>query len=561
MAGARAAPQMRNKGKFAIPKLNGTRHRLFLAATAALVMRATACAPLSSAATPEVPIKATDFEAAIARLEPHGPQSPEALNARLQYADFLSEPAADDCQQRLAAAQSQLDIVAASPAANVLLPLAPALIANGEYKIHLAHASCGNQPPLKTELEQALAAAQRAVGLYRDALDYQSAAIMQFNVAATDYALADVPAAIPALQAAIAMDREFGFREDAEDNTRSLLRWRGSGAGDGDVAALMKDFSARTAEFKFNWSSGDADVAISAADASVIDGKIVRSQGTGTLNHHVSASPTGWTVSNEPGNSTYEMGDWPTDAKKDLEWSAMYFLASALLLAPTIEIGRDGNFNSVADAQSFGTSLAAKASVQLSGIPSETADATLKAAFSPDFIESSAMQNYGIETGTWIGAKLEQGVWYQMSTPLFLSALGLGHYLVNHDISFAFTRQVPCTADAPDHLCAEIVVHATPDTDDLNMAVQMVDRQLGLPDQQTPDPNTVVKVVGGQLRFAASQTLHYWSMTDLRLVIDPDTLRPYVCDTRQHWYAAFDGLGQGDSVIESVRTVSTSVYH
>jgi tetratricopeptide (TPR) repeat protein len=520
-------------------------HRLLLIAAAIMVVGAAACAPMPVPAVPNKDIKAIDFEAAISRLEKDDPQSPEALNTRLEYADFLSEPAGDDCQQRLTAAQSQVDTVTGRPAINVL-PLGPARIANVEYKIHLARTTCGgDQPPLKSELQQALESAQHAVDLYRNALDYQSAAIMQFNVAATYHELGDVDDAVSALESTIAMDREYGFRQDAEDNNRLLLSWKGGAASDSDVAALMTDFPARSAEFRFHWSSTDADVAVSVDDINMFDGKVIRSRGSVGLKHHVRADPMGWTVSNDPGNGIYDLGEWPADARK-LQWSTMYFIASALLQAPSIKIGRDGDFNSVADPQAFGATLAVEVSAKIGEIPSdndsETADATmrdLKAAFSPNYVESSAMQNYGIETGTWIGAKLGQGVWYQMSTPLFLPALGLGHYLVNHDISFAFTRQVPCTTESSALLCAEIVIHATPNANDLKSTLEEVNQQLRLPNKQS---------------------LHYLSVTDIRLVIDPDTLLPHVCDTRQYWYA-LKGGGSADPIIESVRTVSTSVYH
>jgi hypothetical protein len=162
-------------------------------------------------------------------------------------------------------------------------------------------------------------------------------------------------------------------------------------------------------------------------------------------------------------------------------------------------------------------------------------------AFSKDFIDASAMQDYGIETGTWIGAKLEQGVWHQMSTPLFMPLLGLGHYLVQYNVNFAFTRQVPCSAESPDRLCAEIVVHAMPDADALKATLEEV---------------------GSQIRLSSRQSMQGWSVTDLRLVVDPDTLLPYVRDTRQYLYDAVAGAAQkSDSLIESIRTVSTSVYH
>jgi hypothetical protein len=227
----------------------------------------------------------------------------------------------------------------------------------------------------------------------------------------------------------------------------------------------------------------------------------------------------------------------------------MYFMARALLQAPNIDIGKNGAFRSVANPQAFGTNLATEVSPQISAqvgeitsdAPPGSADAVmhdLSPAFSQAFIDSSAMQDYGLETGTWIGAKIEQGVWYQMSTPLFLPGLGLGHYLVQYDVNFAFTRQVPCRAESPDRLCSEIVIHATPDADALKATLEEVARQLKISDKQS---------------------LHGWSVTDLRLVVDPDTLLPQICDTRQYWYAAIDRAGsKSDPVIESQRIVSTS---
>jgi hypothetical protein len=161
----------------------------------------------------------------------------------------------------------------------------------------------------------------------------------------------------------------------------------------------------------------------------------------------------------------------------------------------------------------------------------------LSPALSAGFIESRAAQDYGLQTATWIGAKLEQGAWQQMQTPLFLPGLGLGLYVAQHDVSFAFTRQVPCTADTPNHLCDEIVVHAIPDQDDLKSAFDDAESDLKLSDRQS---------------------MHYWPRTDLRLVIDPNTLTLYTCDMRQSWY---DRVGKIDPVIEQIKTVSTFTYH
>jgi len=79
--------------------------------------------------------------------------------------------------------------------------------------------------------------------------------------------------------------------------------------------------------------------------------------------------------------------------------------------------------------------------------------------------EALVAEAYGIETGTWIGASLDQGVWYDMSMPLSLP-LAPGLFLT-HQIEFAFTRQVPCMADSTDEACVEIVLRATPDPAEL----------------------------------------------------------------------------------------------
>ena len=532
-------------------------HGLLFVAIAALV----ACAPVSAPSSTSVPTpaKAADFEAAIVRFQQEDPQSPQMLNARLDYADFLSGVDGADCAQKLTAAQFQLDMVAARPATEAVLPPAPARIADSEYRIHLARAICGSQAPVTSELQQALEAAQQAVGLYRDAFDYQSAAIMQFDIAATYQQLNDADDALAALKAAVAMDREYGFRKDAEDNIKLLLQWQGQPAGDSDVAAAMKDFPARTADFKFNWHDNDADIAVHVDETSLIQGKIIHSHGATQLTRHVRTVGANWAVTNEPGPASYDPGDWPADAKVS-EWSMLYFIATGLLQDPNIEVTRNGDFKTVPDAGAFGTALAAQIFSELSAqiakggeAPSgnavklnvspalspegETVVRNLSPALSSGFIESRAAQDYGLETATWIGAKLEQGVWHQMQTPLFLPGLGLGLYVAQHDVSFAFTRQVPCTADAPDHLCAEIVVHAIPDQDDLRHAFDDAE---------------------SDLKLSYRQSMYYWPRIDLRLVIDPDTLMLYASDMRQSWY---DRVGKSEPVIEQVKTVSAFAYH
>ena len=310
--------------------------RLILPLAAAL-LAVSACAPDTAPATTITPARvatATDFEAAIARLEQKDRQSPEAMNARLEYADFLFQSESGDCHTRLDAAQIQLDALAIRAAVNVVLPLGPARLADGAYRIHAARAAC-DPPQRQGELQQALEAARKAADFYRDALDYQSAAIMQFNVAATLRDLEDNEAAIAALEATIALDREYGFRDDAQENVKLLLGWKNQDQSDDSVAQAMKDFPTRTAEFKFGWSDSDANVAVTAEDISVVHGRVIHSRGVNLIKRQVRQDQRSWAVSYEPGTPTYAMGDWPR--RNDDWWFTAYLLTSALLGYPKFE--------------------------------------------------------------------------------------------------------------------------------------------------------------------------------------------------------------------------------
>jgi len=526
----------RNRRKGLIPPL------------AAALLAMPACAPDATPAITTTPARvaaAADFESAIVRLEQKDRQSPEAMNARLEYADFLLQSESGDCSTRLDAAQAQLDTLASRPAVNVVLPLGPARLADGAYRIHAARAVC-DPAQRRGELQQALDAARKAADLYLDTLDYQSAAIMQFNVAATLRELGDDQAAIAALESTIAMDREYGFRDDARDNYKLLLSWKGQDDGDAAVAALVKDFPARTAEFKFDWSDSDANVAVIADDANVVDGKVIHSRGVNLLKRQVRKDQRSWAVSYEPGTPSYAMGDWPQ--KDDVWWYTAYLLSSTLLNYPKFEVAQTGDFKNVHDPSAFGQALSAEMTAGLVGTssgPGEPAGPSLawaralKAAFQPQYVEADANQNYDVQTATWIGAKLEQGRWYQMSAPLFLPGLAMGKFLVNHHIDFSYTRQVPCTADAKDLLCVEIAVHATPDAKDLTRARE---------------------VVTNSLRVSVD-ALRYWSSISMRLVVKPDTLVPYISDTRRFWYSALDGTGKDHTAIFSERLVTASTYH
>ena len=281
---------------------------------------------LPSAATAADDASAKTVEDAIAALEQADPGSPEALNDRLEYAQFLVSATDVDCHVRLDSAQLQLDTVAGNPAADVVLPIGKARLADIRYQIHLARASCGADPSEREwELRAALAEARHAIDLYRDALDYQSMAVMQFDAGVTQRMLGDDAAAATALEAAIEMDREFGFHQDAEDNSRLLALWKGPAVNSpGDaIAGPTSDFPSRTTALNFAWLASEATLGIEIEHTSIRDGSVTRGGVYRLFKQHVHASHGGWVVSYEPGQIAYDVATWPNESPElnNLAWS------------------------------------------------------------------------------------------------------------------------------------------------------------------------------------------------------------------------------------------------
>lgn len=134
----------------------------------------------------------------------------------------------------------------------------------------------------------------------------------------------------------------------------------------------------------------------------------------------------------------------------------------------------------------------------------------------------------------WIGAPLEQGVWYEISAPLSLPGMSL--FVVPERIEFAFTRLVRCTPGAAAGSCVELVIHATPDEQALD---------------------NLLADIGDS--FQGGLSVDYAASTDARIVLDPATLLPYAREEQIYWYAAF-GKDAGDTILESEHVPSTTRY-
>ncbi len=486
--------------------------------------------------------RSIDFEKTIARIGRTHPTSPAVLNERLAYAEFLLNGAPGPCAQRLQDAQAQLASVESSADARVMFPDGWARVSDLEYRLHLARTECGGGAGRADELRSAVTAALRAVELYRNVFDYRSMVIMQFDAAVALHRLGEVKEAMATLRAALDMDWEYGFRSDAEENYRLMLAWQDKPAGPTQIAALMQHFPTRRATFKFAWRVAEARVTLENHRERLEDDQVVQSRATAILERHVSVGQGGgWNVSYAHPLTQYMPGVWPTsDASKDFG----IFFPPARLPEPSYQVSAGGEFEGAVDSDAFASELDTRtaALIRARAPPGPkarqlTQDAVemMSAFLSPGLLEAAAAQNYDLETAMWIGATLEQGVWYEIAAPLSLP--GIPRVVVQHQIEFAFTRTVPCTAGATDAACVEIVLRATPDRQALDRV--MADTRAQLPDFR--------------------DFRDYSASIEARIVTDPTTLLPYAHEERLYWYASV-GTGRAVSALESEHLVSTTSY-
>lgn len=480
----------------------------------------------------------SDFEATIARIRQTDPASPALLNAQLAYGEFLLNGAKGPCARRLVLAQEQLGSVQASHVTRLMFPDGWARAADLEYRLHLLRAECGSQTDRRDDLLAAVAAARRAVKLYRNAFDYRSMAIMQFDVGVTLRRLGDNTAALAALQAVLDMDREFGLADDARQNYELLLTWQGRPAGPARVAALMQDFPKRVAALRFAWHPSDAQVALEERRTFLEDDRLVHSHAAAAFERRIAAqSGGGWIVSYAHRLTRYDPGVWAAELAPQKE---RLMLPPVLFPAVDFKVSATGELQGLTDSKAFAARLSARVDklIRARGPTRDHQRNTLNeaverasVALAPGLLEAGTAENYQLETAMWAGAKLEQGVWYQLSARLSLP--GIPQFVVSQRIEFAFTRRVPCTAGIAPQMCVEIVLHATPDKQSLDDVLTDIS-----------DPN---------------DPFDYDASTDARIVVDPATLLPYVREEQIYWFASL-GNGTGQALLESDHLVSTTRY-
>lgn len=471
----------------------------------------------------EIAKQSREYEKNIAGLVAIDPEYPPAILAQFEFSKYLSGRHEGHCGARLDKAEELRRLIENNAVTKLVLPDGAARLAQLAYRIASSRADCARTKEAKAQWsEQARTAAVQAVELYRDVHDYPDMAVMQFNLAEEDRRSGRRELALAELRTALEMDARYGLREDAVENLRYMGQWQEQATTDAQVAELMNRYADRMVIPAFDWRPG----AVAGSYLQVSEHRTAGKQVRNTLR----ASFTDTVIDN---------GDELLDASRlvdiqsessaqqqtpDLDAQISAAMARAMASPPTLRLGKSGEFRGLQGAREFIDGVAAAfGSLPDQVLPAgDPRRATLERNIqlwlttigSEKSLTDRVQHDYEISTSMWSGMALTQGNWRRRTTSLWMP--GTPQAYVDHDVQYAFTARVPCTATDGDSRCIEILVQATP-TDD------------------------VVDQLRTTLAKTGQGTLTYWGATRMRLVVDPRTLRAVTQHTQRYAYMSLRG--------------------
>ena len=471
----------------------------------------------------------------IAKYTAVSPDFPPAMIARLSYADFLARHFDTDCAARMAAAEEQRAIVARNPAFEVVYPQASAEMRQIEFAIAYGLAQCTNgDDELVAALEKALVAAQDAVVAYSKLHDYRQMVIAQFNVAKVHHDLNDGEG--PRwLELALATDAQYGLRDDALDNFKTLEQWRGHQPDPAVVDRYMKDFPARSVALQFGWRPVTSEIRTEQTLTKMQGGKPVVVAATLTGNGKITKDGTDFVltvgdVRSEKTGSSF--GDELASA-----------IARIAAQTPPMTVGPRGEFKGVADLEGFAGRSGAELLAMIDRlVPADdprrpqakaAAESMLKTSLNKDVLDATFRLGHMIETSFWIGATLKQGVISNTKTLWHMPGTPQG--FIDSTIEFEVAGFVPCAMTEVDPRCAEILIDIMP-------------------------TDAAVAARQAELAKQGKGALNYWATTHLRVILDPQTLFCYAREMHASAYVSLKTAAGESTEISSNDTKSTTTY-
>lgn len=465
---------------------------------------------------------------------------PDYLAAQLDYAQLLARNASgEDCAARLPAADAHFRVAKDSVVTPLVLKNARGRVPVVGYYLEMARARCGNEAQRPDALRAALGYARDAAAGYRALFMYEPMTIMQFNVAQALHDAGDDAQAIKELQAAMELDRTYGFKADAEENFRTLNEWQGKTVTDEEVAAFSAAFAPRSVTLKFGWAPAKVEGSATFDNAVFEGGAVRHTKFSVPMTGTIKAANDDLVYEVKAGEPRLEASNLGSDAEKKL----VALMARILGRIPVVLISKAGEFKEVRDLEPFAQQMAAEIDKAVKdAVPEKdprypavhaAIDQELKPLATPENLLGRMQQGYSLETGIWSGATLEQNGW--VTLPLTLSMNGTPQGYIEHTVEAAFARRLPCGPGLAAEGCVELVLEAVP-------------------------TEKAVADVTQKLQESGKGRLDYAAATRLRLVVDPDTLVPYENETVRYTYLALANQGQRALKIATEQSVSVYKY-
>jgi hypothetical protein len=468
---------------------------------------------------------------------------PDFLHVNLDYAQLLARAADENCLERLPKAEALLETVSNSQVAELVLGTSAARIPFTGYLIEMARFRCEVDPARrKTALLAAQKLARAAVDGYRAGFHHDAMAVMQYNVAQATRELGDEALAIRELETALELDRTFGLRDDAVDNFKILREWRGQTTSDAELAEFQKSLVPASATLAFAWKpftrTANTTFDIGGFEGGLARHTILKLPVTETLR----VDGEGFRLDAQPGKPVVQVEAVDTVDGK-VEQSMLTMLARILGSQAPAQLDKAGNLKGAGDAGSVAKALERAIDSSVVGVLPATddrmadvkasVDAVLKPMATVEVLNARTRENHILDTGIWIGAKLEHGAWMEMKQVLSMN--GTPNGFVEQRVRVVLSRWLPCAKGRPPRSCVELVFDARP----LPEAIEAIAKKMGDEGQ-------------GRLDYAGE--------TRRRLILDPVTLMVYETQTLRMGYVALTKNKQRAVKIGTDRTQVTYQY-
>jgi hypothetical protein len=465
------------------------------------------------------------------------------LHVSLDYAQLLARSSDENCLERLPKAESLLETVRNSQVASLVLGTSAARVPFTSYLIEMARFRCEADPARrKAALLEAQKQARAAVDGYRAGFHYDAMAVMQFNVAQATRELGDERQAVLELETALEMDRTFGLRDDAADNFKILREWRGQTTSDAQVEEFRKGLAARETTLTFAWkpftSTAHTTFDLGGFEGGLPKHTVLKLPIAQTLR----ADGEGFLLEAIPGKPVVEI-EAGQSVEGKIEQSMLTMLARILGSQAPAKFDKAGSFLGVGETDLVAKSLERAIGNSLAGALPATdrrfADmkASVEAVLEPmatvEVLNAKARESYIVDTGVWVGAKLEHGTW--MEAKHVLSMNGTPNGFVEQRVRVVLSRWLPCAKGRPPTSCVELVFDARP-----------------LPE--------AIDAIAKKMSDEGQGRLDYVGETRRRLVVEPTTLMLHETQTLRMGYLALTKDKQRAVKIGTDRTHVTYEY-